>query len=63
MKCLIKVQMDNAAFEGQHAGQELARILRQLAEGIDGKSFPRLTLALYDVNGNSVGLFRIVEET
>jgi hypothetical protein len=67
MKATIRVEMDNAAFfdddsDGQQndeaARRELARILRDLSDhieaGSDGKT-------LFDLNGNKVGDFSIMD--
>ena len=61
MKLLIDIDLDNAggtgdAFDGQH-GIESARILRKLADKLEGVEIgaPELLAALYDLNGNCVG--------
>lgn len=60
MKATIKVQMDNAAFEGEQSGPELARILRKIATRVEdgsvcvGDDFP-----LFDLNGNRVGEYKV----
>lgn len=60
MEAKIVVQMDNAAFDG-NAGQELARILEELAEEL--KTYPQVFAGhawrLKDINGNVVGRFEI----
>jgi hypothetical protein len=55
MNATIKVKMDNAAFEEPAA--ELARILRDIAERIEGGEVMAFTL--FDVNGNNVGVFQV----
>lgn len=58
MRAVIEVDMDNAAFEGENAGLELARILGDLAEHLkDDVS----NVVLRDVNGNRVGTCAILE--
>lgn len=61
MKFLLEIDCDNAAFlnddySAPANGQELARILRDLADKVedfdDVSDFDRV---LYDVNGNRVG--------
>lgn len=52
----IKIEMDNAAFEGD-GRDELARVLRSLAQDIESGS--RDKASLYDINGNKVGTFKI----
>ncbi len=56
MMATITVEMDNAAFEKRPA-TELARILRRLAKRIeqDGED----DCVLMDINGNSVGRFKV----
>lgn len=55
MKCTIKIDMDNAAFDETPA-TELARILRDIAEQVE----EGLTmLVIQDVNGNDCGKFKV----
>ena len=53
----ITFRTDNAAFEGEARGPEIARILRQLAATLESRS--RLHLGyeadIRDANGNKVG--------
>lgn len=53
----VKIDTDNAAFDGAEMGAELARILRWLADCIEdvGKPAQRHGYTLHDVNGNEVG--------
>jgi hypothetical protein len=55
MKCIIKVTMDNAAFEDY---DELPSILRGLAQRLAGDRGLK-ELPLYDTNGNKVGEMKI----
>jgi hypothetical protein len=58
MRCVIEIEMGNAAFED---AQELSRILKQLGSEI----FCKATYGshpLFDVNGNRVGECRFEEE-
>ena len=61
MKAIITVEMNNEAFVG-YVGNELARILRRLADNVD---YPDLSAGFretcVDYNGNTVGQF-VVEE-
>lgn len=50
---VIRIETDNAAFEGGR-GTEIARILRKLADRVDGTD-ARDRVRLMDVNGNAVG--------
>ena len=56
MKTIIEIRMENAAFEDA-PDQEVARILRDLAQRIDGHPHfsPGHDQALRDANGNEVG--------
>lgn len=49
----LGIATDNAAFEGETRNDEIARILRALADEIVGAS--RDTFPLRDANGNTVG--------
>ena len=53
----LYINCDNAAFEDNGCGAEIARILRRLASKLDGISeFDDLpSIALMDDNGNKVG--------
>ena len=50
----IQIGMDNAAFS-EVPGDELARILRGLADRLDGQDDVGEIVRLMDVNGNRVG--------
>ena len=52
-KFTLSIAMDNAAFDdGDNGGQELARILRDIAERVEqGHDF----VQAWDANGNKVG--------
>jgi hypothetical protein len=65
MDVRIRINCDNAAFEDENCGSEIARILERLAEAIccwelselkriDGKP-------LIDINGNTVGRVEVSE--
>lgn len=61
MKAVIKVQMDNAAFDEEEGKTvELARILRKLADRLE-EEMPDYFVghSLYDTNGNQVGELNI----
>jgi hypothetical protein len=54
MKFVMKVTMDNAAFEEDD--RELSRILRKLADDLDRYTLtPGVGFYLLDINGNPVG--------
>ena len=50
---IIKIETENAAFEGNLAQLETARILRRLANDVEGMGLCDYTLR--DINGNKVG--------
>lgn len=58
MKAKIAIAMDSAAFANSYYA-ELARILRELADKIDGQG--EYHCILRDINGNSVGTFSVIE--
>lgn len=65
IKAEINIQMDNSAFSGLNGEEtiELARILRKLADDIEGEIWPHVdNKKLFDINGNSVGSLNIIEE-
>ena len=51
----ITIDSENAAFTGDNAGPELARILRNIAERVSTDLPDDATMKIYDVNGNAVG--------
>jgi hypothetical protein len=59
MKLVVEVNCDNAAFEDYP--DELARILRKLADRLDGCA--PVSGKLRDTHGNTVGRFELSEET
>jgi hypothetical protein len=53
----MMIDMNNAAFEDDHAGTELAKILREVADDADGRDEDMIVGGnLRDSNGNTVGL-------
>lgn len=62
MNAVIRVDMDNAAFDEEEGKtNELARILRRLADALE-EDMPESFRAhgLYDTNGNRVGELKIL---
>jgi len=58
VRLTITIRMDNAAFtDNDDPSHEAARILRDLAQRIDGHPYfsPGHSQALHDANGNEVG--------
>ena len=51
MQFTLRIKSDNAAFEEEPI-TELARILRELADDLEGGNFPS---SVRDYNGNKVG--------
>ena len=58
-KLTLVLSTDNAAFEGENLGPEIARILKSYAHAIrevkDPESQWKLERRLRDINGNTVG--------
>ena len=61
----LEIDLENASFDwsssGTVSGCEISRILQKLAEKID-TTFDREG-SLLDINGNSVGSYRIIKRT
>lgn len=53
----LTVDLDNAAFSDQYDGQELARILRMVAQRIEDGGIPWMYQNIKDINGNIVGKY------
>jgi|TARA_B100000809_G_C14746132_1_gene390381 hypothetical protein len=62
MKAEIGISLNNDAFQGN--GQELARVLRNLAQDVEDYNIHNLGcfIGIADMNGNTVGTFEIVED-
>lgn len=77
MRFTVDIDLDNAAFdvdvtedgpdENWRSGDEVARILRTLADGVSSEVIggitvhgPTLTANLRDINGNKVGTWSII---
>lgn len=61
MELKIKMDMDNAAFEDAN-GYEAARILRKLADKIEGQQLEGSdSFRLMDANGNGVGEAEVIK--
>ena len=59
MTFTLKIECDNAAFEGSRAGTELGRILHKLGHKLHSYCAAELDGgSLMDENGNKVGFFR-----
>ena len=55
-KLTLVLSTDNAAFEGENLGPEIARILKSYANSIQELEDPEeLESRLRDINGNTVG--------
>lgn len=54
MKLKIEIETDNDAFE-PNGGSEAARILRDVADRIDGADVCDIGFSVRDINGNRVG--------
>jgi hypothetical protein len=60
MKIKIDIDTSNAAFADENGGAEAARILRDLADRLEGSGVLARsdTKFLRDVNGNTVGTYK-----
>ena len=59
MNFFIEFNMENAAFEDGNAGEEVARILKKIADKVKNDSFSDDgdVNKIYDVNGNHIGSY------
>lgn len=55
----LRIDTGNAAFADGNAPAEVARILREIADRIDGRACLPDVLRLFDVNGNYVGAAQV----
>lgn len=60
----LRIDLDNAAFEGEDLGPELARVLRDLAERIGAQNRTYLAgngnrIRARDINGNTLGFLNL----
>lgn len=64
MKVKVQIRIDNAAYDGLGAGVEVADMLRQLADKIEGFEAldfePGMEYPMLDSNGNFVGIWGVV---
>lgn len=63
MQFTISIELGNAAMDGEDCGPEIARILRNQADKLEGFAswdFPDKG-GLWDVNGNKVGTWEVTE--
>jgi hypothetical protein len=61
MKLKITITMENSAFDDDcGGGAESARILRDLADRIDGGLSDKTRVVLVDINGNRVGEAKVM---
>jgi hypothetical protein len=59
MKLQLAIKLDNAAFEDDNRGPEIARILRKLADSIERDNGATGMAGLYDIDDNRVGAVEI----
>jgi hypothetical protein len=55
----LSIVCDNAAFDDGNAGSEIARILREVANELDGDDAEGYEKRLTDMNGNAVGTAKV----
>lgn len=58
MKCVIEINMDNAAFEDQGGIPELSRVIRN---ALDQMERGQDLVNIRDINGNIVGALEITD--
>ena len=56
----LTIKTDNAAFDGDLKTEELARILRVVADKLEGEA--RTAGRCMDINGNGVGSFELDDD-
>ena len=56
----IKIKTDNAAFDGDNLGIEVARILRRLADYLESYTVEEI-ISIRDINGNTVGSCKVTK--
>ena len=60
MKITLTIDSEDAAFDGDDANREVARILRRVANQVDGlEPGDTLDVKLRDINGNTCGDFKL----
>lgn len=59
MRFVLEMKCNGAAFEGEDFGPEVGRILRQVAERVEGG---REAGNMLDTNGNAVGSFGVEQD-
>ena len=62
MKILIEIDLDNAAFDEEKEVAEAQRILTNLGKRIDTGGYFSSNKNLRDINGNTVGSFKLVDD-
>ena len=55
----LKADLENAAFEDGCSGNEMARILRKLADQLEGMALTGERGTLQDFNGNTIGQWNV----
>jgi hypothetical protein len=59
-KFILEIETDNAAFERPNGEAEIARILRKVADSVEG--YRRLSGTERDYNGNTVCKFNTMKD-
>jgi len=54
---IVKFETENAAFDEPDKLREIARVLREVAEGIENNAVT--SGKAYDYNGNKIGFFKL----
>lgn len=62
----VTIRTNNAAFrdegDGSFNGYEVARILREIADSVEGYGASRHAQSVMDINGNRVGQYKYHED-
>jgi len=62
MEFTMKVNMDNAAFEGYDVPGQKQRELRRILQNVEADMLISNAGKCMDINGNTVGFFKVVDE-
>lgn len=60
----VRIDLDNAAFEGDNCVPEIAYTLREIANSLDmGEYYNGHSYTIRDINGNDVGRYKLQRDT
>jgi hypothetical protein len=61
MELIIRMNLDNAAFEGRCRNTEIRRILKEICK--NDLRYAENLRSLRDINGNKIGYIKFTEDT